>query len=634
MKKLKKRLYRIIAGLIVFLLARFLPLNSIFSVSDVMIDNIQLIIYLIAYFIVGGDVVKEAAENILHGQVFDENFLMTVATVGAFLVSEYPEAVAVMLFYQVGELFQSYAVNKSRKSIAELMDIRPDYAVVKGNDGNLAKKDPYDVKIDDIIIVKPGEKVALDGIVVNGSASLDVSTLTGESILRDVDVNDEVISGSINKNGLIEIKVTKEFSESTVSKILDLVENASDKKAETENFITKFAKWYTPIVCACALIIAIFPPLILNQAFSSWIYRALTFLVISCPCALVISVPLSFFGGLGGASANGVLIKGSNYIEALSKCNSVVFDKTGTLTKGSFNVTEINAANGVNDNELLEYAAFGESYSNHPIALSIKKDYYNKFGTDEKSLTDKTKEAKVTEVAGHGTEINVNGKNICVGNGKLMKKNNITYTEYDGIGTVVYVAVDGKYIGNIIISDEIKENSKEAIAKLGKLGIDKTVMLTGDRNAIGVLVGKELGIKKVCAELLPGDKVDKLESLLEENKGQGVLAYVGDGINDAPVLARADVGIAMGALGSDAAIEAADVVLMDDNPLGIVKAVKIARKTMRLVTENIVFAIGIKILVLVLAALGIANMWAAVFADVGVAVIAILNALRALKMPK
>lgn len=634
MKKLKKRLYRIIAGLIVFLLARFLPLNSIFSVSDVMIDNIQLIIYLIAYFIVGGDVVKEAAENILHGQVFDENFLMTVATVGAFLVSEYPEAVAVMLFYQVGELFQSYAVNKSRKSIAELMDIRPDYAVVKGNDGNLAKKDPYDVKIDDIIIVKPGEKVALDGIVVNGSASLDVSTLTGESILRDVDVNDEVISGSINKNGLIEIKVTKEFSESTVSKILDLVENASDKKAETENFITKFAKWYTPIVCACALIIAIFPPLILNQAFSSWIYRALTFLVISCPCALVISVPLSFFGGLGGASANGVLIKGSNYIEALSKCNSVVFDKTGTLTKGSFNVTEINAANGVNDNELLEYAAFGESYSNHPIALSIKRDYYNKFGTDEKSLTDKTKEAKVTEVAGHGTEINVNGKNICVGNGKLMKKNNITYTEYEGIGTVVYVAVDGKYIGNIIIFDEIKENSKEAIAKLGKLGIDKTVMLTGDRNAIGVLVGKELGIKKVCAELLPGDKVDKLESLLEENKGQGVLAYVGDGINDAPVLARADVGIAMGALGSDAAIEAADVVLMDDNPLGIVKAVKIARKTMRLVTENIVFAIGIKILVLVLAALGIANMWAAVFADVGVAVIAILNALRALKMPK
>ena len=634
MKKLKKRLYRIIAGFIVFLLARFLPLNSIFSVSDVMIDNIQLIIYLIAYFIVGGDVVKEAAENILHGQVFDENFLMTVATVGAFLVSEYPEAVAVMLFYQVGELFQSYAVNKSRKSIAELMDIRPDYAVVKENDGNLAKKDPYDVKIDDIIIVKPGEKVALDGIVVNGSASLDVSTLTGESILRDVDVNDEVISGSINKNGLIEIKVTKEFSESTVSKILDLVENASDKKAETENFITKFAKWYTPIVCACALIIAIFPPLILNQAFSSWIYRALTFLVISCPCALVISVPLSFFGGLGGASANGVLIKGSNYIEALSKCNSVVFDKTGTLTKGSFNVTEINAANGVNDNELLEYAAFGESYSNHPIALSIKKDYYNKFSTDEKSLTDKTKDAKVTEVAGHGTEININGKNICVGNGKLMKKNNITYTEYDGIGTVVYVAVDGKYIGNIIISDEIKENSKEAIAKLGKLGIDKTVMLTGDRNAIGVLVGKELGIKKVCAELLPGDKVDKLESLLEENKGQGVLAYVGDGINDAPVLARADVGIAMGALGSDAAIEAADVVLMDDNPLGIVKAVKIARKTMRLVTENIVFAIGIKILVLVLAAFGIANMWAAVFADVGVAVIAILNALRALKMPK
>lgn len=634
MKKLKKRLYRIIVGLIVFLIAKFLPVGSIFPVNPVTADNIHLCIYLVSYFIVGGDVVKRAAENILHGQIFDENFLMTVATVGAFLVSEYPEAVAVMLFYQVGELFQAYAVNRSRKSIAELMDIRPDYAIVKENDGNLAKKDPYDVKIDDIIVVKPGEKVALDGVVVSGSASLDVSTLTGESVLRDVDINDEVISGSINKNGLIEIKVTKEFSESTVSKILDLVENASDKKAETENFITKFAKWYTPIVCISALLIAIIPPLILNQAFSGWVYRALTFLVISCPCALVISVPLSFFGGLGGASANGVLVKGSNYLEALSKCNMVVFDKTGTLTEGSFNVAEINPEEGVSEEELIEAAAIGESFSNHPIAISIKKAYYDKFNTDENNLTAKTSNAQVTESAGYGTEIKINGRDILVGNGKLMKKNNVSYSQYDGIGTVVYVAADDKYIGNIVISDEIKKNSKSTIEKLGKLGIDKTVMLTGDRNEIGMLVGKELGIKKVCAELLPGDKVAKLEELLKTNKNSGVLAYVGDGINDAPVLARADVGIAMGALGSDAAIEAADVVLMDDNPLGIVKAVKISKKTMKLVKENIIFAIGVKVLVLLLAAVGFANMWAAVFADVGVAVIAILNALRALKMPK
>ncbi len=634
MKKLKKRLYRIIAGLIVFLIAMFLPIGNIISVSDAMLDNIELCMFLAAYLIVGGDVVKEAAENIMHGQIFDENFLMTVATIGAFLVSEYPEAVAVMLFYQVGELFQSYAVNKSRKSIAELMDIRPDYAFVKEEDGNLAKKDPYDVKVGNIIVVKPGEKVALDGKVVKGSASLDVSTLTGESLLRDVEAGDDIISGSINKNGLIEIEVTKEFSESTVSKILDLVENASDKKAETENFITKFAKWYTPIVCVLALIIAILPPIILSQAFSGWIYRALTFLVISCPCALVISVPLSFFGGLGGASANGVLIKGSNYLEALSKCTTIVFDKTGTLTKGTFNVTEINPAAGVDKTEVLKYAAMGESFSNHPIGLSIKKSYYESFNSTEKDLTAITENAVVNEIAGHGTEVKINGEDIFVGNGRLMTKNHTVYQEYTGIGTVVYVAVGNKYIGNIVISDEVKENSKETISKLNKLGVNETVMLTGDRNAIGALVAKELGIKKVCAELLPGDKVDKLEELLKSDKQNGTLAYVGDGINDAPVLARADVGIAMGALGSDAAIEAADIVLMDDNPLGIVKAIKIARKTMKIAKENITFAIGVKILVLIFAAVGFANMWAAVFADVGVAVIAILNALRALKMPK
>lgn len=634
MKKLKKRLYRIIAGLVVLLIAVFLPIDQMISTSAEMIDNIELCLYVLAYIIVGGDVVKEAAQNILHGQIFDENFLMTVATIGAFLVSEYPEAVAVMLFYQVGELFQSYAVNKSRKSIAELMDIRPDYAFVKEQDGSLVKKDPYDVKIGDIIVVKPGEKVALDGKVIKGSASLDVSTLTGESLLRDVDINDDVISGSINKNGLIEMKVTKEFSESTVSKILDLVENASDKKAETENFITKFAKYYTPIVCGLALLIAIFPPIVLSQPFTGWVYRALTFLVISCPCALVISVPLSFFGGLGGASANGVLIKGSNYLETLSKCRMVVFDKTGTLTKGTFNVTEINEKPGMDKHEVLKYAAYGESFSNHPIAMSIKKAYFEETNSNEKSLQDIMNSAKVTEVAGHGTEVIIDGKEIYVGNAKLMIKNKIIFEEYTGIGSVVYVAYDKKYIGSIVISDEIKECSKDAISRLGKLGITDTVMLTGDRNVIGMKVGKKLGIKKVCAELLPGDKVDKLEQLINENETKGTLAYVGDGINDAPVLARADVGIAMGALGSDAAIEAADVVLMDDNPLGIVKAVKIARKTMLLVKENIIFAIGVKVLILILAALGMANMWAAVFGDVGVAVIAILNALRALKMPK
>lgn len=632
MKKLKKRLYRIILAFVIFLIAYFMPFDKIFDLSQDNINNIELMIFLLAYFIAGGDVIKEAAQNILQGQVFDENFLMAVATIGALLVSDYPEAVAVMLFYQVGELFQSYAVNKSRKSIAELMDIRPDYAFVKETDGTLVKKDPSEINIGDTITVKPGEKIALDGEIINGNASLDVSALTGESLLRDVTSGDHVISGSINKNGLIDIKVEKEFSESTVSKILDLVENASDKKAEAENFITKFAKYYTPIVCILALLLAVVPPIFVGN-WSSWIYRALTFLVISCPCALVISVPLSFFGGIGGASAHGVLIKGSNYIEVLAKCDTVVFDKTGTLTKGLFSVTEITPNDNVTEEQLLYSAAMGEGFSNHPIGLSIKEAYYEKNNTDSKQLLEEIKDAQVEEVAGFGTIVSINGKKILTGNAKLMARENISFKEYKGYGTNVYVAVDSKYLGNIVIADQIKEESAKAVGKLKKVGIRKTVMLTGDRKEIGKTVADTIGLDEVCAELLPADKVNKLEELLQQEQNDKKLAYVGDGINDAPVLARADVGIAMGGLGSDAAIEAADIVLMDDNPLGIVKAIKIAKKTLGIVRQNIIFALGVKVVVLLLAALGIANMWAAVFADVGVAVIAILNALRALKMP-
>ena len=632
MKKLKKQLNKIIVAFIILLVAVFLPLESLIRVSEEMYDTLRLCIFLIAYIIAGGDVVKKAAHNIMNGQVFDENFLMTVATIGAFLVSEYPEAVAVMLFYQVGELFQSYAVNKSRRSIAELMDIRPDYAYLKNEDGSLKKLSPDEISVGNIIVVKPGERIALDGSIVNGSASLDVSALTGESLLKDVMIGDSVISGSINKDGVIEIMVSKEFGESTVSKILDLVENATDKKAETENFVTRFARYYTPIVCLLAVIVAIIPPLILgggSDVWSDWVYRALSFLVISCPCALVISVPLSFFGGLGGASAHGVLIKGSNYLEALSECNTIVFDKTGTLTKGVFQVQEVYTINGTEE-DLLKYAAIGEGYSNHPIARSIKDYYFKCFNLDINQLQSEILKDDISELAGFGTIVSYKNRKIIVGNARLMDKEGIQYELSDKNGTHVYVAVDDMLLGYIIIGDEIKDDAKEAIAEIKRLGIKKTVMLTGDRKNIAQEIGKSIGIDEVHTELLPEDKVNELEKIIKIQKDGDKVAYVGDGINDAPVLARADIGIAMGGLGSDAAIEAADIVLMDDKLIGIGKAIKIARKTLKIVKQNIIFAIGIKVIVLILAAIGIVNMWAAVFADVGVAVIAILNALRAL----
>ena len=631
MKKLKKRLYRIIAGFVILLLAILLPIEEIFSISFENAENISLIIFLIAYFIVGGDVVKEAVENIIKGQVFDENFLMTVATVGAFLVSENTEAVAVMLFYQVGELFQAYAVNKSRKSIADLMDIRPDYANLKDKDGKIEIVDPYDVKLGDIIVVKPGEKIPLDGIIVKGNSSLDTSALTGESILRDVSIGEKVISGSVSTDGMIEIKVEKEFEESTVSKILELVENASDKKAQTEDFIKKFAKYYTPIVCILALALAVVPPIILSQEFSKWIYRALTFLVISCPCALVISVPLSFFGGLGGASSKGVLIKGSNYLEALANCEIVVFDKTGTLTRGSFAVTGIETGNEVKEEELLKYAMCGEYFSSHPIAVSIKEYYYKNGKLSKDEIENIMKDAVVNEIPGYGTKVEISGKEIFVGNKKLMEVNNIDIPDVYEVKTMVYVAFDKKYAGSIIIEDELKDTSEIAIKSLKKNGIKKTIMLTGDRKVIGEKVCEKLGIDECFAELLPEDKVNALEKILENKSEKTTVTYVGDGINDAPVLARADIGIAMGGLGSDAAIEAADIVLMDDNADSINKAIKVARKTMTIVKQNIVFAIGVKVIVLLLATTSLASMWWAVFADVGVAVIAILNALRAMR---
>lgn len=620
-KKEKKRLIRILIALAALLIAWFVPFGNIFNLSESNAGNVELMAFLIAYLIAGGDVIREAAENILHGQVFDENFLMAVATVGAFVVGEYPEGVAVMLFYQVGELFQSYAVNRSRKSISELMDIKPDFANVKKADGGIKTVAPGEVNIGDIIVVKPGERIPLDGVVVKGNASVDTSALTGESLPREVENGDNIISGSVNLNGLIEVKVEKKFSESTVSRILELVENASSKKAPAEKFITRFARYYTPIVVLLAVALAVIPPIILGgNVWYDWIYRALTFLVISCPCALVISVPLSFFGGIGAASSKGVLVKGSNYLEELAKCDIVMFDKTGTLTKGNFKVTKINTQPDIDENQVLEAAAICETNSNHPIALSIMKAYGKSIGKAD---------IKVNEIAGHGIEAEHNNKKYYAGNTKLMKQIGIT-VDNDDIGTIVYVAVDNKYYGNIVISDEIKETSKKAIEQLKKCGVHKTVMLTGDRAVIAEDVAKKIGVSDVFAELLPGDKVDKVEEILKTKNENSRVAFVGDGINDAPVLARADVGIAMGALGSDAAIEAADVVLMDDNPQGIAKAIKIARKTIVIVKENIVFALGVKVLILILAAFGIANMWAAVFADVGVAVIAILNALRAL----
>ena len=609
-----KRLWRIIIGAAVLATAILLSLNN---------EWLQIALFIISYIIVGGDVVKRAVKNIFKGQVFDENFLMSIATIGAFFIGEYPEGVAVMLFYQVGELFQSYAVGKSRKSIASLMDIRPDYANVKKGD-ELVKVDPDEVQIGDIIVIKAGEKIPLDGKVIEGSSMIDTSALTGESVPREVKVGSDILSGCININGVIIAEVTKEFGESTVSKILDLVENASSKKSNSEQFITKFARYYTPVVVIIAVFLAIIPPLVIDGAtFSDWIYRALAFLVVSCPCALVISIPLSFFGGIGGASKKGVLVKGSNYLEALAETEIVVFDKTGTLTKGVFNVQEIHPE-GVSKEELLELTAHAESYSNHPISLSLKRAYSKEI--DNGRISD------VEEISGHGVIATVDGKKVMAGNIKLMKMMDIPYFKGELIGTIVHVAVNNKYIGYIVIADEVKEDSAQAIKELKAANIKQTVMLTGDNKSIGSKVAKELGLDKVYAELLPADKVEKLEELFSQKSKKGKLAFVGDGINDAPVLARADIGIAMGGLGSDAAIEAADVVIMTDEPSKIATTMKISKKTLKIAHQNIVFAIGIKIIVLILSAFGITTMWAAIFADVGVTIIAVLNAFRALNV--
>ena len=609
-----KRLWRIIIGAAVLATAVLLSLNN---------EWLQIALFIISYIIVGGDVVKRAVKNIFKGQVFDENFLMSIATIGAFFIGEYPEGVAVMLFYQVGELFQSYAVGKSRKSIASLMDIRPDYANVKKGD-ELVKVDPDEVQIGDIIVIKAGEKIPLDGKVIEGSSMIDTSALTGESVPREVEVGSDILSGCININGVITAEVTKEFGESTVSKILDLVENASSKKSNSEQFITKFARYYTPVVVIIAVFLAIIPPLVIDGAtFSDWIYRALAFLVVSCPCALVISIPLSFFGGIGGASKKGVLVKGSNYLEALAETEIVVFDKTGTLTKGVFNVQEIHPE-GVSKEELLELTAHAESYSNHPISLSLKRAYSKEI--DNGRISD------VEEISGHGVIATVDGKKVMAGNIKLMKMMDIPYFKGELIGTIVHVAVNNKYIGYIVIADEVKEDSAQAIKELKAANIKQTVMLTGDNKSIGSKVAKEFGLDKVYAELLPADKVEKLEELFSQKSKKGKLAFVGDGINDAPVLARADIGIAMGGLGSDAAIEAADVVIMTDEPSKIATTMKISKKTLKIAHQNIVFAIGIKIIVLILSAFGITTMWAAIFADVGVTIIAVLNAFRALNV--
>jgi len=609
-----KRLWRIIIGLAVLVAAAMINFNN---------EWLQIAFFIISYIIVGGDVVKRAVNNIFKGQVFDENFLMSIATIGAFFIGEYPEGVAVMLFYQVGELFQSYAVGKSRKSIASLMDIRPDYANVKKGD-ELVRTDPDEVQIGDIIVIKAGEKIPLDGKVIEGSSMIDTSALTGESVPREVEVGSDILSGCININGVITAEVTKEYGESTVSKILDLVENASSKKSNSEQFITKFARYYTPVVVIIAVLLAIIPPLVIDGAtFSDWIYRALAFLVVSCPCALVISIPLSFFGGIGGASKKGILVKGSNYLEALAQTEIVVFDKTGTLTKGVFNVQEIHPE-GVSKEELLELTAYVESYSNHPISLSLKRAYGKEI--------DNGRISNVEEISGHGVIATVDGKKVMAGNIKLMKMMDIPYFKGELIGTVVHVAVNNQYTGYIVIADEVKPDSAQAIKELKAANIKQTVMLTGDNKSVGSKVAKELGLDKVYAELLPADKVEKLEELFSQKSTKGKLAFVGDGINDAPVLARADIGIAMGGLGSDAAIEAADIVIMTDEPSKIATAMKISKKTLKIANQNIVFAIGIKIIVLILSAFGIATMWAAIFADVGVTIIAVLNAFRALNV--
>lgn len=611
---MKKRAIKIIVAFILFVAA------MVINVSNVWINNI---LYIISYLIVGYDIVLKAIRNIFRGKVFDENFLMTVATIGAFGVGEFPEAVAVMLFYQVGELFQSFAVDRSRKSISSLMDIRPDFANLVKED-SIEKVDPDEVSIGNIILIRPGEKIPLDGVVVEGNSMIDTKALTGESVPREVNVGDDILSGCINVNGLLKVEVTKEFEESTVSKILELVENASSKKSKSENFITKFAKYYTPIVVIIAVVLAVIPPIIIPGAsFSDWLYRALSFLVVSCPCALVISIPLSFFGGIGGASKIGILIKGSNYLEALAKSEIIVFDKTGTLTEGVFEVQKIEAV-GITEEKLIRYAALAESFSNHPIAQSVKKAYGKKI--DSKLVT------STNELTGLGIESIIEDKDVIIGNEKLMISKNIDYNKCKDIGTVLYVAIDQKYCGYILISDKIKEDSKAAIKQLKNSNVSQTVMLTGDKKDVGEFVANEIGLDKVYTDLLPDGKVEKVEELMKQKSEKGKLVFVGDGINDAPVLALSDIGIAMGGLGADAAIEAADVVIMTDEPSKISKAISLSKKTLRIVKENIFFAIFVKIAVLVLCAFGVSTMWEAVFADVGVSIIAILNALRVLRV--
>ena len=611
---MKKDGIKIIIAFVLFLFAMLAKFQN---------EWINNSIFIVSYLIVGFEILRKAVRNIFRGKVFDENFLMAVATLGAFAISEFPEAVAVMLFYQIGELFQDYAVDKSRKSIASLMDIRPDYANVV-RDGKEEKVSPEEVKIGETILVKPGEKIPLDGLVIEGKTTLDTKALTGESVPREVAEGEQVLSGCINLNGVIKVEVSKEFGESTVSKILDLVENASSKKAKSENFITKFAAYYTPIVVIIAIILAIVPPLMIEGAnFQDWLYRALSFLVVSCPCALVISIPLSFFGGIGGASKMGVLVKGSNYLETLSNAEIMVFDKTGTLTEGVFEVQNVEPI-GISKEELLKVAAYAEYYSNHPISKSIKKAYNKEI--DEKEIIDSQ------ELSGMGIEAKIGKQNVLAGNEKLMNEKSIEYTKCTHIGSVVYVAIDGKYVGHIVISDKIKEDAKRTIEELRKNNIKQMVMLTGDRKNIGEAVAKEIGIDKVYTELLPDGKVERVEELLKTKSPKGKLAFVGDGINDAPVLAMADIGIAMGGLGADSSIEAADIVIMTDQPSKIISAMKLSKKTMRIVKENIIFAIAVKVLVLILTAFDLSSMWQAVFADVGVSIIAILNALRALRV--
>ena len=610
----KSEIIRLSIGALIFVIATAVKFTN----------SIELILYLISYVLVGGEVVLGALRNIRRGQVFDENFLMSIATIGAFAIGEYPEGVAVMLFYQIGEMFQDMAVNRSRKSISALMDIRPDFANLQIN-GDIKKVDPEEVRIGDIIVVKPGEKVPLDGKVIDGNSMVDTAALTGESVPREVGIGDGILSGVINKNGLLTIEVEKEFGDSTVAKILDLVQNASSKKAPTENFITKFARYYTPAVVFAALALAVIPPLIIEgAAFSDWLYRALSFLVVSCPCALVVSIPLGFFGGIGGASKNGILVKGGNYLEALNNVEMVVFDKTGTLTKGIFKVTKVNSENNISKDELISYAAYAENYSNHPIGASILRAYGKE--------VDKDKIENYEEISGYGVKAILEGKEVLAGNYKLMNKENISYKQEENIGTIVHVAIDKEYAGYIVISDEVKEDSAKAIKDLKSIGVKQTVMLTGDNKTVGSKIANELGLDEVHAELLPDQKVEKLELLFNEKSSKGKIVFVGDGINDAPVLARADIGIAMGGVGSDAAIEAADVVIMTDETSKIATAIKIAKKTRRIVMQNIVFALGVKIIILGLVAVGMGTMWEAVFGDVGVALIAVLNAMRAMKV--